>query len=261
VPLDLEAYLARIGYGGPLEPTAACLDRLHLAHVVAIPFENLDVLLGRPIHLDVEHLQDKLVRARRGGYCFEHNTLFAAVLETIGFRVTRLAARVRLGRNDVGARTHMVLGVRTGSGDRLADVGFGGGSILEPLEMEPDRIAERFGWRFRVIEEDAGRVVQRLRPEGWLDLYAFTDEPQLPIDFEVANHYTSTHPGSAFMRTLTAQRSMPERSLILRGSTLTEITPTTETSTAIAPEEVLDVLAERFGLVLPAGTRLPVEAV
>src|SRR6516164_7620350 len=94
--LDLPAYLDRVEYTGPCAPTTAVLQALHLAHVTHIPFENLDIQLGRPIRLDLESLQAKLVRARRGGYCFEHNTLFAAVLERLGFGVTRLAARVRL---------------------------------------------------------------------------------------------------------------------------------------------------------------------
>jgi N-hydroxyarylamine O-acetyltransferase len=95
--LDLDAYLERIGYEGRDEPTLEVLDALHLAHTTTIPFENLDILLGRPIRLDLPSLQDKLVRDRRGGYCFEHNTLFAAALEAVGFGVTRLGARVRIG--------------------------------------------------------------------------------------------------------------------------------------------------------------------
>src|SRR5215469_1149692 len=94
--LDLGAYQARIGYSGACVPTPEVLAELHLAHATHIPFENLDIQLGRPIHLDLESLQSKLVRDGRGGYCFEQNTLFAAALETLGFPVTRLAARVRL---------------------------------------------------------------------------------------------------------------------------------------------------------------------
>ncbi|MHC5544329.1 arylamine N-acetyltransferase family protein, partial [Singulisphaera rosea] len=110
-PLDLESYLARIGYAGDLAPTLGVFEDLHLAHVSHIPFENLDILLGRPICLDLESLQAKLVRGKRGGYCFEHNLLFAAVLETLGFPVTRLAARVRYGTLQLLPRTHMLLRV------------------------------------------------------------------------------------------------------------------------------------------------------
>jgi N-hydroxyarylamine O-acetyltransferase len=259
--LDLDAYLERIGYEGPVEPTLEVLDAVHLAHATTIPFENLDILLGRPIRLDLPSLQDKLVRGRRGGYCFEHNTLFAAALEAIGFGVTRLGARVRLGARHVTARTHMALLVRAGDEGRLADVGFGGGSILCSLPMEPGRAVDQFGWGFRLVDEDGARVVQTRRPRGWFDLYAFTFEPQYPVDYEMANYFTSTHPSSPFTRTLTAQLCAPERSLILRGRKLIEETPTGETVGEVRDDELLDVLAERFTLSFPPGTSFdPVRA-
>jgi N-hydroxyarylamine O-acetyltransferase len=253
--LDLDAYLERIGYEGPVEPTGEVLDALHLAHTTTIPFENLDILLGRPIRLDLPSLQDKLVRDRRGGYCFEHNTLFAAALEVVGFGVTRLGARVRFGARGVTARTHMVLLVRADGEDRLADVGFGGGSILRSLPMGPGPVVDQFGWSFRQVDDDGARVVQTSRPRGWIDLYAFTFEPQYPVDYEMANHFTSTHPSSPFTRTLTAQLCAPERSLILRGRKLIEQTPTRETASEVPDDELLDVLAERFTLSFPPGTQ------
>src|SRR5262249_40888697 len=124
--LDLDAYRQRIGYTGELAPTRAVLEALHLAHATHVPFENLDIQLGRPIRIDLESLQSKLVCGRRGGYCFELNTLFAAVLERTGFRVTRLAARVRLSATRLLPRTHMLLRVEAGGAAYLADVGFGG---------------------------------------------------------------------------------------------------------------------------------------
>ncbi len=253
--LDLGAYLARIGYRGATGPTVACLEALHLAHVGAIPFENLDILLGRPIRLDVASLQDKLVYGRRGGYCFEHNTLFAAVLEAVGFGVSRLAARVRHGTPEVTPRTHMVLRVDAEGSAWLADVGFGGGSILTPLPFDPGHEVEQFGWRFRLVADHDAWILQTHRPEGWVDSYAFTLEPQHAVDFEVANHYTSTHPDSRFTRILTAQLSWPERSLALRGRTLVVVTPSGEVATEVADEDLLDVLATRFTLVFPRGTR------
>jgi N-hydroxyarylamine O-acetyltransferase len=248
---DLDAYLERIGHTGPVEPTGACLDALHLAHVRSIPFENLDILLGRPIRLDLLSLQDKLVRRRRGGYCFEHNTLFAAALEAVGFDVDPLAARVHLRSRAVTARTHMTLRTEVAGAGRLADVGFGGGSLLRSIPIEPGPPVDQFGWRFRLVDVDEGLMLQTARPQGWRDLYAFTFERQHPVDFEMANHYTSTHPSSHFTTTPTAQVSSPERSLILRGTTLTEVTPDGETATEIAPDELADVLATRFGLDVP----------
>ena len=252
---DLEAYLARVGYEGPVEPTLEVLDAIHFAHATTIPFENLDILLGRPIRLDLASLQDKLVRDRRGGYCFEHNTLFAAALEVVGFDVARLGARVRFGARSVTARTHMALLVQADGQSRLADVGFGGGGVLRSMPIEPGPELDQFGWRFRLVDDDEIRVLQTHRPNGWLDLYAFTFEPQYPIDAEMANHFTSTHPSSPFTRTLTAQLSGPERSLILRGRKLIEETPSGETSSEVREDDLLQVLAERFMLSFPPGTR------
>ena len=109
--LDLEGYLLRIHAKSPLAPSAEALGDLQRAHVGAIPFENLDILLGQPIRLDLASLQSKLVTSRRGGYCFEQNTLFKAVLERLGFGVTSLGARVRAGATGIRARTHMLLQV------------------------------------------------------------------------------------------------------------------------------------------------------
>jgi N-hydroxyarylamine O-acetyltransferase len=255
VTLDLGAYLERIGYHGPVEPTRRVLDELHLGHVTRIPFENLDILLGRPIKLDLESLQRKLVQDRRGGYCFEHNTLFAAALEAIGFSVTRLAARVRFGTRGVTARTHMTLRVEADGEGWLADVGFGAGSIFRSIPIEPSGDVDQFGWRFRLVDDGGIRVLRARRPTGWTDLYAFTFEPQHAVDYELANHYTSTHPSSPFTRTLTAQLSAPEHSLILRGRKLIEETPVGQSMSEVGEDEVLGVLAERFTLVFPPGTR------
>jgi N-hydroxyarylamine O-acetyltransferase len=258
VAFDLDAYLERIGHRGPVEPTVDCLDALHLAHVCSIPFENLDILLGRPIRLDLESLQAKLVRARRGGYCFEQNTLFAAALETIGFGVTPLAARVRLRTREITARSHMTLRVDAGGSSRLADVGFGGASILRSLPIEPGGPVDQFGWRFRLVEGDAGRILQGMGTERWWDFYSFTLERQYPIDFEVANHYTSTHPESRFVKGLTVQLPTPAARTALRNRELTVDAGGATTSRVMADdEEIRRVLQETFGLPVPGDLRFP----
>src|SRR5436190_17504254 len=121
--VDLDAYFARIGYMGERIPTAATLRALHLAHTTHIPFENLDVLLGRPIQIDLNSIQTKLVRDHRGGYCFEQNGLFAAALEQLGFQVTRIAGRARHLTTRVLPRTHMILKVEVDEASWIADVG------------------------------------------------------------------------------------------------------------------------------------------
>src|SRR6516225_6929382 len=167
-PIDLAAYFERIAYAGDRMPSRATLDALHLAHATHIPFENLDVLLGRPIRLDLASLQAKLVCGRRGGYCFEQNLLFAAVLEHVGFGVTRLAARVRFGATRLLPRTHMLLAVDAGSEMFLADVGFGGEGLLGPVPLAPGCESRQHLWTYRLVAEGDLLVLQSLRANGWL---------------------------------------------------------------------------------------------
>jgi len=254
--LDLDAYLCRIGYTGAQVPTLEVLDGLHLAHATHIPFESLDIQLGRPIRLDLESIEAKLVRSGRGGYCYEQNTLFAAVLEQIGFRVTRLAARVRKGASRVLPRTHMLLNVDVAGSPWLADVGFGTGGLLKPVAMLPGQVARQFAWSFRLVEEHGLLVLQSLAGGAWQDLYAFTLEPQYPVDFEMANHYVSTHPNSRFVQTLAVQRQTPTACYMLRNRELTIVTgDVVETTRIDDNESLLHVLAETFGLEFPPGTR------
>jgi len=253
--VDLEAYFARIGWAGDPRPTANVLEELHLAHATHIPFENLDILLGRPIHLDVESLQAKLVHGRRGGYCFEQNTLFAAVLEQLGFRVTRLAARVRYNATQVLPRTHMLLKVDVQGLSWLADVGFGGGGLLTPVPMIEGQIARQFSWTYRLIREAEVWVLQALHDDGWRDYYAFTQERHFDVDFEMANYFVSTHPKSFFVQLLHAQLPTPEARYILRNRELTILREGAVESRAIEDEDaLLRVLAHLFHLEFPAGT-------
>jgi N-hydroxyarylamine O-acetyltransferase len=254
--LDLEAYVARIGYDGRLDGTVETLTALHRAHVLSIPFENLDILLGHPIRLDLESLQAKLVHARRGGYCFEQNSLFAAVLERLGFEVTGLAARVRMGDERGTPRTHMILAVDIDGRRWLADVGFGGDTLLDPIRFDDDRPVRQGAWSFRLVDEGAVRVLRGLRADGWLDLYEFTEEPQLAVDFEVGNHYTSTWPRSPFVAKVVVQRSgLDERWMMIEDELRVERPDGTERWSIGSDLERLTVLAERFGLDFPDGTR------
>jgi N-hydroxyarylamine O-acetyltransferase len=258
--LDLSAYAARVDYGGEFLPTIEVLDALHLAHATHIPFENLDVLAGRPVRLDIESLWRKLVSGGRGGYCFEHNSLFAAVLEAAGFRVRRLAARVRMGAAGIRARSHMLLAVEAGGGQWLADVGFGADGLLLPVPFRMDIASPQFAWKYRLVQEGASFVLQSWRQEGWTDLYAFGLEEQHPIDFEVANYYTSTYPESFFRKALLAQLPGPDLRLMLFNRKLIERTAEGATETPVIGDEALrQVLATRFGLTVPPGTRLPVD--
>lgn len=255
-PFDLDAYLHRIGYTGERGPTLAVLDAVHLAHATTIPFENLDIQLGRPIRVDLASLQDKLVRQKRGGYCFEQNTLLKAALEALGFRTTTLLARVRRGATRVLPRTHMVLRVEVQGQPYLADVGFGVCGLLRPIPFRPCEVARQFGWSYRLVQEPGLWALQSAEGGSWQDLYAFTLEPQYPVDVELCNWYTSTHPESRFVLTLTVQRSTPEARYVLRG---TELAITDGQRTTVQNitdnEDALKVISETFGLTFPPGTR------
>jgi N-hydroxyarylamine O-acetyltransferase len=251
--LDVPAYLARVGVAALPSPTGAGLRELHRAHVLAIPFENLDVVIGRGVDTSLPAVQAKLVDRRRGGYCFEQNALFGAALDRAGFQVTRLAARVRAGAAFVRPRTHMVLTVRADGRTWLADVGFGGEGLLEPIPLEHGQTSRQAVWTYRVVRE-AGPwhwALQSLRPDGWMDMYGLTLEPQHPIDYVMANHYTSTHPLSGFIRTPTVQRVLPDRRLALRGPLLVETAGGgTTAERAVEPGELDGLLRERFGVAL-----------
>jgi N-hydroxyarylamine O-acetyltransferase len=254
--IDLGAYLGRIGYSGRLDPTIETLRCLHVAHATHIPFENLDILLGRGIALDLKSLQAKLVTGRRGGYCFEQNTLFAAVLESLGFAVIRLAARVRFGSKAIRPRSHMLLSVAVDSEPWLADVGFGGEGLLYPIRLNEEDEVRQGQWQFRVCADGEVRVLQSLHADGWFDLYAFTQEPQFSVDYVVSNHFTSTFPQSPFVRSLIAQRNSLDARWTLHDRELTEERPDRKTTINLPDDEALLVtLADVFTLEFPAGTR------
>jgi N-hydroxyarylamine O-acetyltransferase len=184
------------------------LRALHRLHPQAIAFENLSTLRGEPVALDIEALHDKLVRQRRGGYCFEQNTLFAHVLEEIGFTVVPLAARVVWNRERgyVNPRTHMALLVGAGGGEYLCDVGFGGATLTAPLIFEPG-IEQQTPHEIFIINklEDIFRVDVKFS-EGWRPAFEFDLQPQLAVDYAAMNHYVQTWPDSPFRRVLMAGR-------------------------------------------------------
>ncbi|MDR1821501.1 MAG: arylamine N-acetyltransferase [Oscillospiraceae bacterium] len=197
--LDLTQYFARIGYTGYAEPTAETLFALHTAHTHSIPFENLDVMRGKEISLNPQALFDKLVTRGRGGYCFEMNGLFSRVLSQLGFSVTRLLARSVIAPGVYTAKLHEVMRIDVSGAAYLCDVGYGNEGISAPIQLDASAPQEQFGSTYRVSRDEKGRrVLERLTDGGFVPMYAFTDEEFGEADFEVASHYTSTHPSSFF---------------------------------------------------------------
>lgn len=210
----LDHYFARIGFRGLAAPDLSTLAALHAAHVNAIPFESFDPLLRRPIKLDLASLQSKLIDSRRGGYCFEQNGLFKAVLERIGFEVTGLAGRVRwMSPPDgpLGPKTHMLLKVDLPDGLYLADVGFGACVLDAPLRLERDVEQHTSMGTYRLTQTDGMFALSAKQPAGWRTMYVFTLEPQIHADYELGSWYASTHPNAPFPKTLIMERVSRDR--------------------------------------------------
>lgn len=250
--LDLGAYLRRIGLTQPPQANLAGLRELHFAHATTIPFENLDVQMGLPIRLDLASIQAKLVQRCRGGYCFEHNTLFMAVLQMLGFEAIACEARVRLGALQVLPRTHMLLLVKAEGVTWLCDVGFGGEGLMHPVALNGEAWPQ-FQNCYRVVTDGALRVLQSFHHEGWEDLYAFEPVARFPVDFEMANHYTSTYPESRFLKTLTAQLPGPDVRRILRNLAYVELRGDQADGRELSPEELSPTLRNVFGIMVPEG--------
>ncbi|WP_248323196.1 arylamine N-acetyltransferase [Caballeronia sp. Sq4a] len=260
--IDLPAYFARIGFGGGDRPapTLDTLRALHLLHPQAIPFENLDVLLGRPIRIDLASIQRKLVMNRRGGYCYEHNLLFRSVLEALGFRVKSYAGRVLWGR-DASAmppRSHMLLVVELDEGAFVADVGFGGMTLSAPLALQGglEQITPHGAFRLQRIDWDAGLPNYRMEAliDGtWTAIYRFDFDPQYDIDYEMSNYFVSTYPQSIFVHHLLAARLAPGRryGLFDQRLSLHDERDGTTHRELIGVEALRRVLSEDLGIRLP----------
>jgi N-hydroxyarylamine O-acetyltransferase len=205
---DLAAYFQRIGYDGPQHATLDVLKSIILRHVQTIPFENLDAFLGRGVSLDFRNVEKKLVRTKRGGWCFEQNFLLGNVLRALGFDVTDLAARVVWGQEAVvtAARTHRLLSVKVGNKSYLVDVGFGGPTPTGALDLASDFEQTTRHEIFRIRPLGAERLLEIFAGNAWLPLYRFTFEAQQHIDFEAANFQLAHDPASHFVQGLRASR-------------------------------------------------------
>jgi len=253
--IDLPAYLRRIDFTAALRADLATLRALAAHHASAIPFENLDPLSGVPARLDLRAIEEKIVGSGRGGYCFEQNALFAAVLVQLGFAVTRLAARVLWGRPDdaVTARSHMLLKVDLDDGPVIADVGFGGLTLTGALALTDDIVQATPHEPFRLVPVDDGWRLQARVHDEWKSLYRFDLQRQHPIDYEAANWHLSTHPASHFTTSLVAARAAPDRrfALLNRELAVHRLHGDTERRTLGSADELMEVLRRDFLITLP----------
>lgn len=252
---DVQAYLRRLGYGGDAAPTIDTLRALHELHPRAIPFENLTPLLRLPVKLDAASLQRKLVTDRRGGYCYEHNLLFKHALDSLGFRVTGLGARVVLNHpeDQIAARTHMLLAVDLADEVRIADVGFGGLTLTGPLRLVENVPQATPHEPFRITRRGGEFLLQAEVRSEWRSLYRFDlQEHHLP-DYELVSWYLCHNPASPFLTRLVAARTDQNRRYALRNNELAthELNGETVRRTLSNVAEFRGVLADTFGIALP----------
>ncbi len=252
--MNLGAYLQRIGVADSPAPTLRCLEACHYGHVTHIPFENLDPLRGQPVSLALAAVEQKLVHAQRGGYCFEHNRLFAEALGQAGFSVTPLAARVVWNVPDghTNPRTHMVLAVRCEGAEWLCDAGFGGGSLTAPLRLETgvEQATPHDTYRLRDCAEGFELAVRI--GDQWRPMYRFDRQPQQPRDYDMANHWVQTHPESFFHSKLVAARAFAGGRYALDNIRFTTYSGDDRTVEALSDADALRaVLETRFGIRVP----------
>jgi N-hydroxyarylamine O-acetyltransferase len=246
-------YLERLGYDGPVDPTEETLRRLHRAHLLAVPFENLDIHLGRPIVLDLDAIFDKVVRRRRGGFCYELNGLFGWLLGELGFDVTMVAARVANESGDYGPEfDHMALVVHLDR-DWLADVGFGD-SAREPLAFDGAGEREWDGVGYSLAPDGdewlmVGRDEKGARPQ-----YRFATVAHRLDEYEPMCRYHQTSPDSHFTRKRVCSLARPDGRVTLSDMRLIETRGGERTERLLADDvEYAAVLRDLFGVELPAG--------
>jgi N-hydroxyarylamine O-acetyltransferase len=248
--MNTRSYLARISYSGPTVPTSETLRELHRAHMLAVPFENLDISLGRKIICDEAAFLRKIVDEGRGGFCYELNGAFAALLRELGLKVTLLSARVpRADGTDGPEFDHLTLRVDLEE-PWLADVGFGD-SFLVPLRLKPGIEQLQGNRKFRITEESSDLHMEMSeRGENWKRQYSFTLSARQLADFAGMCNYHQTSPQSPFTQNRICSRAMPEGRITLADMKLIETHNGKREETLLASEdERREILKKEFGVV------------
>ncbi|HTT64901.1 MAG TPA: arylamine N-acetyltransferase [Bryobacteraceae bacterium] len=248
--MDIPAYLERIAYAGPLDGSPDTLRALHLAHLYTVPFENLDIHLGRPLSLDGTALFDKIVTRRRGGFCYELNGLFCALLRDLGFRVTMLSAEVaRKAGGFSPPFDHLTLRVDLDE-PWLVDIGFGDG-FRWPVRLEDGADQPQEDAVYLIIRDGDYRVLMRRNPgDDWTPQYRFTLQPHVLADFAERCWFHQTSPESHFTQGRICTLATPEGRVTLSGMRLIETTLAGRAESHLSGEaEYAAALRERFGVV------------
>ena len=248
----IDDYFARIGFDGEARADVATLTQLHLLHTCHIPFENLDVLLDRPILLDDAHLQEKLVIAQRGGYCYKQNGVFTRALRELGFAVQDLGARVVIANPaEMPPRTHRVVLVTLGDEQWIADVGFGGLTLTAPVRLKADIEQETPHGLYRLQQAGPDWILQFRHHDRWQSIYQFEMGQQYQADFVMGNFHSAHWPQSHFRHHLLMCLHQPDGGKL----TLTNYHFThwrnghaVEEKTLPDTQALYDIMQQRFGL-------------
>ncbi|GAA3404052.1 arylamine N-acetyltransferase [Paenibacillus hodogayensis] len=250
---EVYAYLERIGYSGPLDGSAEALAGLQHSHLHAVPYENFDILRGRPLSLDIPDVYDKIVVRRRGGYCFELNALFGWLLRELGYTVTDYFARFwRDEPNPPPMRRHHVLKVEAAGSDYLCDVGVGGIVPREPIKMV-ERLEHRQGGESYRLERDDefGWLLCELKRGEWSRIYSFSEEPQLARDYVMASYWCEHSPDSIFVQgAMAAIRTKDGRNTIAGDEFRIFSAEGVRAFTPVTKEEYDEALRTHFGIIL-----------
>ncbi|QDH68962.1 arylamine N-acetyltransferase family protein [Marilutibacter alkalisoli] len=257
---DLDLYLQRLGLQAPPPPTLDTLRELQRRHSAAFTFETISTLLHAPVPVDLPSLERKLLHDGRGGYCFELNRLFLALLQRLGFDARALTGRVMIDGDEgtVNARTHLLVLVTIDGVRYTADVGFGGMVPTGPLRLDTDAVQSTPHEPYRLVERD-GQYLLRAQVAGeWRGMYEFDLQPQQEIDLEVGSWYVSTHPDSPFLGQLRVARTGPGIRKTLRNGSFAIHRLGAESQRRELPDAdaVMQVLRDEFELRLPPGPAL-----
>lgn len=246
-----ELYLKRIGLHCAPDVNSRGLQELHRAQYFSIPFENFDIRLGLGINLDKDHVFEKLVVRRRGGYCFELNGMLLRALRTLGFQARPLLARVHLSAEPSG-KTHQLNLVEIGAERWLVDAGFGAGGPRIPFPLRVGEHSGGGGQYYLSQVEPWGWLLQTLENGQWKDSYSFTLGHVTDADIELGNHYTATSPRTHFTQVCVAGLPTPSGRVSVRDAELTEIVDDDKSTRTLTREEYLDTLDRLFGIQLPS---------
>jgi len=256
--VNIDAYFERIGFSGSIAPTLETLSQLHALHPAAIPFENLDAMMGVPVRLELKNLEQKLLYDRRGGYGPEINLLFRALLEELDFKVKGVAARVYWNRPDgeEPKPSHLALIVETSGSTYLVDAGFGGMTLTAPIRLRTEMVQETPHGTFRLMDGDPEWALEVLIGEDWKLLYRFDLKEKSFEDVVAMSDMLAADP--VFRQTLRAARVEKDRRLALRNARLTTRPNDgpVDTRMIASVEDARNVLSTTFGIALPGNERL-----